>query len=221
VNELLEAVNATLTPHAAHIRAAITIQPRPFGVFIDYLQRMGDLSPMTDPFTFDMDNDELVCYSEDPAILVNGLIEMGMYMQGFSTLMGVEDSWKVQVAIGGWKHIRQAIKRKIGIPVSPDKEWTAVLHPEVASRYDDSTFSELITLAGCPDLDIIFPPETHPRVLQVYRQLANIIEVIGRGIEMSDYQEFNQRLLRAVALIEEKIAPTDQPLLPPGATLYE
>jgi hypothetical protein len=205
---LLEAVNAIGTLHERHLRQAAQLQKRPFGVFIDYLNRMGEVAPTSDAFTFDMDSDELIVYSDEPGVMVDALIEMAMYMQGFATLMGVEEVWKVQVAIGGWRYVRGKIKERLTIGGDGDRTWAAMLNPESMQEFDLDTFTELVRLAGSPDVEVLFPPEVGTEITNAYHHLSRVIRLIAQGIDIDDHVEFNQRLMRALDWIEEKIAPT-------------
>lgn len=207
IDPLIDAVNALDTVYEIHLRAAATVQKRPFGVFIDYLNMMPAPSPTIDPFTFDIDNDELLVFSDEPAVMIDALLEMGMYMQGFSTLLGLEDIWKIQVAIGGWRYVRQSIKESLGIPVPVGKQWAAMVNADESTNLDEEIFSELIRLAGCPALDVLFPEEASTEVTEAYRNLVRVMEVLGQNIGIADHVEFNQRMMRVLDLIEDKLAP--------------
>jgi len=210
LDPLIDAVKAAGTIHERQLQQVAQLQKRPFGVYIDYLNRIGEVPPTTDAFTFDMDADELLVYSDEPAMMVDALIEMAMYMQGFATLMGVEEVWKVQVAIGGWRHVRGKIKERLNIAGDTDKAWAAMHNPESMQEYNLETFTELVRLAGSPDVEVMFPPNVGTRVTNAYHHLSRVIRLVAQGIDIDDRVEFNQRLMRALDWIEEKIAPDEE-----------
>ncbi len=197
--------------YEAQLVQSAALQSRPFSVFIDYLNRIESSDPTRDPFTFDMDADELIVLNDDPAVMLDALIEMALYMKGFLTLLGVEQTWKIQVAIGAWRHVRRGMRAGLGLPVTPERAWAAQVNPESVSVYDEDTFTQIVALAGCPDVDVVFPPGTAPELVNAYQHLSRIIALVADSITVADHVEFNQRLLRAVSLIEEKIAPPSQP----------
>jgi hypothetical protein len=208
LDPLVDALKAGGTLHERQLRQVAQLQKRPFSVFIDFLNQVGEVPPTVDAFTFDMDSDELIVFSDAPEMMVEAFIEMAMYMQGFATLMGVEETWKIQVAIGAWRHVRNTIKERLGIGGGgTDKAWAVMLNPEGIEDYTLETFAEMVRLAGSPGVEVLFPPNTSPRISNAYRHLARVISLIAQGIDMSDHVEFNQRLLRALDWIEEKIAP--------------
>ena len=191
----------------AAIRQAAALQPLPYAVYIDYLNQPPELSPMFDPFTFDMDTDELIVFSDEPSIMLNALLEMALYMSGFSTLMGVDEEWKVQVAIGAWRRVREALKQQLQMPYTIGRMWLVQLNPDGVAHFDPETFSLVVTLAGCPDVEIEFPDEAAPDLVSAYRQLSRIFDVIGTAISLQDRAVFNRRVLHAVNLIDEHLAP--------------
>jgi hypothetical protein len=205
---LLEATGAKNTPFEVQYRKAISLQGRPFAVYIDYLNSAPrEATPVQDPFTFDMETDELIVFSDDPAIMVDALIEMALYMQGFSTLIGVEEDWKIALAIGGWKYLRASLRQTLGLPSATEKTWVFMLSPEATRDFNADSFSQVVMLAGCPNVEVLFPPDAHERLVEVYPQLSRVIQVIAEGISMDDHAEFNARLRRAVTLVEERLSP--------------
>lgn len=207
LDPLIQAINVGGTTHERYLQQVAQLQKRPFGVFIDYLNQVGEVPPTTDAFTFDMDSDELLVYSDQPEMIVDAFIEMAMYMQGFSTLMGVEEPWKVQVAIGGWRHIRSKIRERLNISGDVRKAWAVMLNPEGLQEYNMETFTELVRLAGSPDVEVMFPSEASTEIRDAYHDLSRLIGLIAQGLDIDDHVEFNQRLMRALDWIEEKIAP--------------
>src|SRR5258706_15872675 len=81
---LVDAFAVRDTPHEKDIRGALSIQQRPFTLRGDVdPDSAADIPPLYDAFTFDMESDELILFSEEPANLVDALIEMALFMRGF------------------------------------------------------------------------------------------------------------------------------------------
>lgn len=207
VEALIDAVNAHSGPFEAAIRVASGLHHRPFSVFIDYLHSTSQQSPMFDRFTFDMDTDELIVFSDEPPVLVDALLEMAMFMRGFNTLIGVEGEWKVQVAIGAWRRIRESLKQQLGLPFISGRVWSVALNADGVEQLDSASFAVIVTLAGCPDVEVQFPDGTSPKVIGAYKHLNRIVDLVAQSLGLADAVEFNRRLHRAVTLIEEQIAP--------------
>ncbi len=204
---LIDAVNARAGQFERAIRAAIGTHKRPFTVFIDYLNRPPEPSPMFDPFTFDMETDELIVLSDEPSILVDALLEMAMFMRGFNTLIGVDADWKIQVAIGAWRRVRETLKQALGLPHLVGQVWLVTLNADGVTQFDAASFTLAVTLAGCYNIEVKFPEGTAPRVVTTYRYLTHVLELIGHSVSLDDQVMFNRRLNRAVSLIEEHLAP--------------
>ena len=181
---------------------------------------------LADLFTFDMVTDELVLYSADPETFINGLIEMAMYISGFTTMMGVDDLWKTEFAIGAWKPVRNSIKHGLGIPVSEEPRWIVGLPPEageappddphpfrsLVSRLDIASFTQMVRLAGREDVEVSFPNGTDPRVIQVYIRMKTAMNQVADGLGLADWREFNRRLLLTVLDLEQEYTPHRLPV---------
>jgi hypothetical protein len=205
---LIDGVNARSTPAEDTLRSVLRLHRRPFRLVIDLLNRPVIESPVVDLFTFDLETDDLLVYSDEAPILIDALIEMAMYMQGFATLIGVDEHWKVQVTIGCWRYVREAIKESIGLEARTDKAWAIMLGEDDVKQLDGRTFMQMILLAGCPDVEVLFPPGAAPDVEHVYKDVSRVIEVVSRSITLADHVEFNQRLHRALELIESRLTPS-------------
>src|SRR5262245_20816945 len=88
IQAIIDAVDARGTDYEEAILAALSLRDQSFVLNMD---RVGlvQVSPLEDPFTFDMETDELILYTDNPATLVDAIIEMAMFLSGFNTLIGV------------------------------------------------------------------------------------------------------------------------------------
>ncbi len=206
LHALLDAFDAWGTEHEEPIRTALSIHNRAFMLHVEPVSEQA-LSPLEDAFTFNMDTDELTIFSDNPATLVDALLEMAMFMRGFNTLLGVEDEWKIQVAIGAWRHVRQNLKLKYHLIPAVEKLWSATLDEETVQDFDPLSFAAMVFLAGRSDLDVVFPEGANVQVITAYRRLARIIETVAYDIDIDDFVKFNRRLSRAIQWIEETILP--------------
>ncbi len=204
---LIDAVNARGSPYEMPIRTAAHLQNLPFAVFIDYLRRPADPSPVQDLFTFDMDTDELILFSDEARVALDALLEMAMFMRGFTTLMGLADEWKVQVAIGAWRRVRESLKRAHDLPYWDGQMWSVNLTSEGVAHFDEDSFSMAVTLAGCIEVDVDFPVGTSPKLIEAYRQMGRVYDAISDSLGLADSVTFNRRLHVALTLIEQHIAP--------------
>ncbi len=206
IETLLSLFDAEGTYHEAEIRTALSLHDRPFLLYVDHVNRPTP-SPLQDAFTFNMNTDELVVFSDEPAILIDAILEMAMFVHGFNTLMGVDDEWKVQVAIGAWRRVRETLKSQLGLATTPLKLWGADLELENVEHYNMMSFGAAVFMAGRPDVDWNFPPGTSSLLIDAYRRLTHIIEAIALNVDLDDQLVFNRRLNRALTLIEETIMP--------------
>jgi hypothetical protein len=156
-----------------------------------------------------METDELVVFTDEPSSLIDAILEMAMFVRGFNTVMGIDDEWKVQVAIGAWRHVREALKTQLHLPTIPQKLWGADLELETVERYNLISFGAVVFMAGRPDVDWNFPQGTSSLVIDAYHRLSRIIEAIALNVGLDDHLTFNRRLNRALTLIEESIMPKD------------
>jgi hypothetical protein len=154
-----------------------------------------------------MDTDELIIFSDDPRVVLDALIEMAMFMCGFTTLIGLPDEWKVQVAIGAWRRIRESLKREYALPFIPGQMWSVNLTPEGVARFDEDSFMIAVTLAGCAEVEVDFPDGTAPQLIRAYHHMERVYDAISDSLGLADSVTFNRRLHVALALIERHIAP--------------
>jgi len=84
---------------------------------------------LADKFTFDLDTDTLLIFSDDADTLIDALIEMAMYLSGFATMMGNDDAWVTEFAAGAWKPVKNRIKRQLDLPVSSKPRGVVGLPP--------------------------------------------------------------------------------------------
>jgi len=208
VNNFLDIVGAGETYYENAIRTALRLHERPFLVYFDHVHRP-QVSPLQDAFTFNMETDELVMFTDSPAQVIDALLEMAMFVRGFNTLMGVEQEWKIQVAIGAWRRVRESLKARMSIQPAPEKVWSADLELETVERYNAISFGAMVFLAGRPDVELIFPEGASALVIGAYQRLMRIIEAIALNVGLDDHQLFNRRLNRALQWIEETIMPRD------------
>ena len=208
VEELIDAFEARGTEFEDAIRQALMIHGKSFILMIDRLSQL-QISPLHDQFSFDMNTDSLILFTDSPASLVDGILEMAMFLRGFNTLIGVNEEWKLQVAIGSWRHVRESLKTKMKLPFDTEKTWGAALDLETVEKFNMMSFGTMLMLAGRPDVDVIFPDGTSALVLTTYQRLARIMEAVAFDIGLDDHTKFNRRLNRAVGLIEESILPAD------------
>jgi hypothetical protein len=205
-----------------HLCRVIELFPRSAILCLDVSDEDAFLDlPLMDRFTFDLETDELILFSRDPDTLIDALIEMAMYLSGFATLLGNEDSWVTEFTIGAWKPVKKRLKLRLNIPIEDHPRFVislpsattqqADLDPELrelVSHFDRVTFDQIIALAGRDDLAIRFPPQTHPKVLALYLHTRRAIHEVAQDIELSDYPLFNARLLEKIQTLEKLFAPT-------------
>ncbi len=209
IQALIDAFDARGTAYEDAIRTVLSIHSRPFTLLVDDRADRLSISPLDDAFAFNMDTDELLLFSDNPASLVDALLEMAMFLEGFNTLIGVEDEWKIQVAIGAWRRVRENLKAQYRLMPPLGKLWSASLELETVKHYDRLAFAAMVFLAGRPELDVIFPEGANTLVVSAYRRVARIIETVALDIGLNDHMTFNRRLSRAVLWIEESIMPGD------------
>jgi hypothetical protein len=225
VNEL--ALVYDLSPEEQeNARHIIVLYPKPVEMYVDEASTiLHDSMPLGDRFTFDIETDELILFSRRPAILIDALIEMAMYLAGFSTMMGAEESWVVEFTIGAWKPVKKRIKRLLNIPADDQPRGVVGLPPSkgkdsalaadsypfrrMVSHYDLASFHQMVLLAARDDIAVYFPPETHPKVLSVYVYMRRAMQEVAQGIDLKDYESFNARLLQEVQRMEQLFSPAD------------
>ncbi|GAB4573246.1 MAG: hypothetical protein Kow0077_15000 [Anaerolineae bacterium] len=209
------------------LRRIIMLFPRPVTLYVDESSALFyGQTPLVDKFTFNMQTDELVLFASDSMTFIDATIEMVMYLTGFATMIGVDDGWKIELAIGAWKPVKNRLKRELGIPTVDEPLWVVGLPPEdgaaspedpqpfqiLVSRLDIVSFEQMIRLAARDDVEVSFPIGADQRVIQVYLDARETIARVGEGITLQDWREFNRRLLEAVQALEEKYQPRALPV---------
>jgi hypothetical protein len=146
---------------------------------------------------------------------------MAMYLFGFTTMMGAEESWVTEFTIGAWKPVKKRIKRQLDIPTDDQPRGVVGLPPSkenisapeaypfrrMVAHYDLASFHQMVLLAARDDIAVYFPPETHPKVLSVYVYMRRAMQEIGQGIDLKDYENFNARLLQEIQRLEQLFDP--------------
>ena len=212
-----------LTPEGlSTLRRAVALLPRSTRIYMDDTNAplVADL-PLADKFTFDLETDDLVVFDRAADTLLDGLIEMAMYLSGFLTLMGTSDAWVIEFAIGAWKPVKKRIKRQLALPVQDHPRGIVGQLPSsgtalasgpysfltLVSHYDLASFHQMVLLAGRDDIVVRFPPETHPKVLAVYVYARRAMQEIAQGIDLTDFQTFNTRLISEIQRFEQLFGP--------------
>lgn len=206
VEALIDAFEARDTDYETAIRAVLNLHNRSFTLQIDYASRL-QVSPLEDAFNFDTQTQELVLFADQPTVLVDGILEMALFLRGFETMISAADEWKMQFTIGIWRHIRKTIKR--GLKLDEESTWRVGLEPDKVERYNAASFDAMVFLAGRPEVEVTFPAGTNAIVIWAYQRLARVMETIAFEIDLDDHLIFNQRLARGLALVEDTIMPGD------------
>ena len=206
------------------VRRVIALYPQPIKMYVDEaITILHDSMPLGDRFTFDIETDELILFSHDKAILIDALIEMAMYLAGFTTMMGSEESWVIEFAIGAWKPVKKRLKRQLEIPVSDQPRGVVGMPPSaenappgdpypfrtLVSHYDLASFHQMVMLAARDDIAVYFPPETHAKVLAVYVYMRRSMQEIAQGIDLADYETFNARLIQEIQRLDSLFSPSN------------
>jgi hypothetical protein len=209
------------------LRRIVECYPKPVIMYVDEANApMVVASPLDDLFTFNTETGELVLFSADPGTFVDALIEMWMFISGFDTLLGDDDYWKIEFAIGAWKPVRDNIKRNLNIPVSDEVLGVVGLPPEpdeapledaypfktLVSTLNFVSFTQMIRLAGRRDIRVHFPDGTDQRVREVYRAMRRAIQQVGMDLGIEDVALFNRRLRTKLQMIERRFQPKDLPM---------
>ncbi len=208
------------------VREIITLFPRSAGLMIDEaLAPAHGQTPFVDKFTFDIEGDELIVFDHEIATLTDALIEMAMYLAGFSTLMGAEEAWVTEFTIGAWKPVKKNIKRRLNLPVQDhprgivglpatahdsDEPKDRLFHTLV-TYYDQVSFHQMVMLAARDDITVYFPDDTHPRVRTVYVYMQRAMHEVGHDLDLPDYRIFNTRLLDKLQQMEALFQPRTLP----------
>ena len=209
------------------LRRIVECYPKPVIMYVDEANApLVVASPLDDLFTFNTETGELVLFSADPGTFVDALIEMWMYISGFDTLLGDDDHWKVEFAIGAWKPVRDNIKRQLNIPVNEDILGVVGLPPEpdeapledpypfktLVSTLNFVSFTQMIRLAGRREIRVHFPDGTDPSVRDVYRAMRRAFRQVGLDLGIDDADQFNRRLRTRLQIIERRFNPGNLPM---------
>jgi hypothetical protein len=206
------------------LRQIVALYPQPVQMFFDETNALQDMV-LADKFTFDMDTDTLILFSRDKNTVIDALIEMAMYLIGFSTMLGAEETWAVELTIGAWKPIKKRVKRAIGLeasdhprgvvglPPPPEEESSDDSYPfkTLVSRFDRASFHQMVVLAARDDIAVYFPPDTHPDVMEVYFSTRRAIQTIAKDLTLADHQLFNKRLVDEVQKLQQQFNPDELP----------
>jgi hypothetical protein len=205
------------------VRRVIALYPQPIQMYVDEASAiLHDRMPLGDRFTFDIETDELILFSHDKEILIDALIEMAMYLAGFTTMMGSEETWVIEFTIGAWKPVKKRLKRQLEIPVSDHPRGVVGMPPSaesaspgdpypfrtLVSHYDLASFHQMVMLAARDDIAVYFPPETHAKVLAVYVYMRRSMQEVAQGIDLADYETFNARLIQEIQRLETLFGPS-------------
>ncbi|MBX3063729.1 MAG: hypothetical protein U0528_01165 [Anaerolineae bacterium] len=204
IEALIDAFGARYSEHEQAIRAMLQLHEQAFTLRLDFVSRP-QMMPLEDAFTFDTLTDELVLFDNDPAVLVDAILEMAMYVRGFQTSMSGYDEWKTQFTIGAWRHVRRNIKERHGYESAT--RWQFPLEQEGVDRFNAQTFEAMLFLAGRPEGEAIFPHGANAQVVEAYQRLYRIMEAVALDISLDDAELFNRRLVRAIGRVEESILP--------------
>jgi hypothetical protein len=192
-------------PSHADLQQAIALHARPFTLVLKTNAPV-ELWPLVDAFTFDLVNDQLIVYKNDPEVMIDAIIEMAMFLRGFNTAIGTDGPWRVDLAIGAWRVVRQNIKQILSIPETP-LQFAVELPSHTVSQLDQVTFAGMVFLAGQMNTEVKFPEEAARSVVEAYHRLRRIILTVGVGLGLDDVRTFNQRLVRALLHTESVLLP--------------
>lgn len=202
---IVEFLSAVSLPDHPHLQQVIELHTRPFTMVLQPDMPI-ELWPLVDAFTFDLERDQLMVYRTDPEVLVDAIIEMAMFLRGFNTAIGTDGPWRVDLAIGAWRVVRQNIKRSLMIPETVP-QFAVELPSHTVTQLDQVTFAGMVFLAGQVHTQVRFPPEAARSVVEAYHRLRRIILTIGLGLGLDDARTFNQRLVRALLHTESVLLP--------------
>lgn len=188
------------------LRRVIGLHNRPFAVTIDLENAPPELIPLVDAFTFNTEDESLIVYSNEPEVLIDAFIEMAMFMRGFNTIIGSEDHWKVDVAIGAWRMVRYNVKLSLAVH-DPEQQLLITPPVETVDHLDFVTFSGMVFLAGQHGAVVEFPDGADQEVIDLFQRLRRMIAAVGLDLNLKDVEIFNTRLLRAINQIETALLP--------------
>jgi hypothetical protein len=202
---IAEFLSAVSLPDHSDLQQVIALHDRPFTMLLQPDTPI-DLWPLVDAFTFDLEQDRLMVYKSDPEVLIDAIIEMAMFLRGFNTAIGTDGPWRVDLAIGAWRVVRQNIKRALTIPDAVP-QFAVELPVHTVTQLDQVTFAGMVFLAGQVHTQVRFPPEAARVIVETYHRLRRIILTVGLGLGLDDVRTFNQRLVRALLHVETVLLP--------------
>lgn len=180
--------------------------------------------PLADSFTFDTEARALLLFSSEPQTVINGLIEMAMYLRGFSVLDGRGGEWPTELAVGAWRRLRDNIKRSLGVSVAPMQQWA--LRPDrvspdlpeslrrfplMVAQLDHVSFTYLVRLAGRSNVAVSFTSVADPAARRLYRRARQLLRWVSDEFGLDDAAVFNHRLRQAVGMLADEFQPQDLP----------
>lgn len=209
------------------LRRVIEQYPKPIIMYVDEANApLFAHSLLDDLFTFNMQTGELILFSADPHTFIDAIIEMWMFVEGFQTLMGDKDYWKVEFAIGAWKPVKNNIKEQLGIPVQrrflgfvglpPELEDAPMEDPypfkTLVESFNLIAFTEMVRFAGRDDIRVHFPDGTASEVKEAYYAVRRAVREVGSDLGIADVDAFNQRLIDKIEEISERFEPHKLPI---------
>lgn len=208
IETLLDVFEAHGTVYENGIRVALGLHDRPFMVQTDFISKPA-ITPLDDAFTFDTLTGELVIFSPEPTYLVDALLEMALFQNGFQTFMGSYKEWQTVFTIGCWRYVRESLKEDLGLDDIQIGMQLAI-EQSTTARYDSRAFDAMVFLAGHPHAEVNFPPDADAMAVRAYHRLQLLMRTVGYGIQLEEAEQFNRRLARTLAWIEESVIPEDE-----------
>ena len=208
VEALIDAFRARSTDYESAIRKVLSIHDESFLLYVDYVNRP-EQAPLDDAFTFNLTTGELVLFSDEPLVLIDAILEMAMFLRGFDTLLGEGDDWEVQLAIGAWRHVRRTLKAELEL--GPEHTWRINLDLEPLDHFNYISFNTMLYLAGRPNVEVAFAPDTNAMVIVAYHRIQRMLEAIALDIGLDEHELFNRRLRRTIKRIAESLLPDADP----------
>lgn len=209
------------------LRPVISSYPKPVIMYVDEANApLFANSLLDDLFTFNTQTGELVLFSSDPMTFIDAFVEMWMYVSGFETLMGDEQYWRVEFAIGAWKPVKNGVKKQFSLPARSGTLGVVGLPPEadelilddpypfltLVSKFTLFSFIQMVRLAGREEVRVHFPEGTDPRVIEVYHTMRRFMHEVGDDLSINDVDEFNRRLHAKLDEIERIYDPAKLPV---------
>ncbi|MBN1964438.1 MAG: hypothetical protein JW910_07315 [Anaerolineae bacterium] len=180
-------------------------------------------NPFYERFTFDLETDTLLLFSTEPDVICTALIEMAMYLAGFSAPPALPIMWQTELAWGAWRVVMRNIRRSLGIAQPQERReanqgregpvlasWTpsGTRHFQaLVAQLDSISFAYMVRIAGREDVAIRFPANADPAVQRTYRHAREAVRQIGMGVLLGNSVVFNRRLSEALLDLDETFQP--------------